>query len=190
MLRCWHNVSGSCWVITWDRGSSSSRCNRPSRSSSKGAWPWGLRASTCLPTWPPEAWVTLGIPRPTPSSSPTRPATVPVQAWPRHLPLPAPSPLLSPPACPLLPPTSTCMALPPLPPLPPPPHRWWWETQTWWADSTGPYSAPKCSTVPFSFPTQVLLHHPSQPHTSPYYLCSCAYVCVDVTTWAASCAFW
>lgn len=182
MLRCLHSVSGSSWVITWDRGSSSS-----SRSSSREAWPWGAQAWTCLLTWPPEAWVTLGSPRPTHSSSPTRPATVPVQAWPHHLPLPAPSPPLSLQACPLsLPiPSSTCMA-PPLPPPPPPLHRWWWETQTWWADSTGQYSAPKCSTVPFSFPTQVLLPHPGPPHTSlgSFCVCLCLHtsLCVDVTS--------
>lgn len=168
MLRCWHSVSGRCWAITWGRGSSN-------RSSSSGL-PWGLQASTCPPTWPPEALVTPGFPRPTLSNSPTRPATVPVQAWPRHLPLQALSPPLSPQACPLSPLTlsSTCMA-PPLLPLPPP-HRWWWETQTWWADSTGPYSAPKCSTVPFSFPTQVLFPHPLPATT--LYSTTCVSVCL------------
>lgn len=170
MLRCWHSARGSCSVITCDRDSS--RCSRPSRSSSRGAWPWGLRVSTCPPTWLPEAWVTPGYPRPTPSSSPTRPATVPVQAWHRHLPPPAPFPPLCPPVCPLCPPTrnSTCMAPPPLPP-PVPPHRCWWETQTWWADSTG-YSAPKYSTVPFSFPTQVLLSNPVDTHLTLQLVCA------------------
>lgn len=180
MLRWWHSVSGSCWAITWGRGSSSR--------SSSSEWPWGLQASTCPPTWPLEAWVTPGSPRPTLSNSPTHPATVPVQAWPHHLPLQALSPPLSPQACPLspLPLSSTCMAPPLLPlPPPPPPPRWWWETQTWWADSMGPYSALKCSTVPFSFPTQVLFPHPLPAchHTLLHYLCVfvCHCLCIFVT---------